>query len=209
MVRVKILLWTVLALFPLTMEGQTRQVGGEFLYYSDADMSPKEAFAAAIENARVQALAKEFGTLIIQDIKQQESEVDGRVNNYFMLLSSAEVKGEWIEDLEKPKTEIVETMPDGMLVIKASVKGRAKPVGNEAADFEVLLLRNGTDKRFAGTDFVEGDKMYMFFKAPANGYMAAYLIDETQMVSCLLPHESSAGGQQQVDRNKEYVFFSK
>ncbi len=191
-------------LLPLTIGADTRKVSGEYTYYSDPNMSPKEAMAAAIENARIQALAKEFGMLISQSTISMEN-MDSQ---FFSQLSASEVKGEWLEDTEKPEAKIIETTDEGMLVILAKVEGRAREITNEAADFDALVLRNGTELRMAETDFKEGDKLYLYFKAPTDGYMAAYLIDESQNVFCLLPHEDDGDGQQPVVHGKEYVFFS-
>lgn len=192
-------------MFPVILYSQTREVSGTYTYYADPNQSPKESMAAAIEQARIAAMGKEFGTLITQDVLSQED----NESSYFMMLSNAEVKGEWIEDLKEPETKIVDTTKEGVLVIEAKVKGRAQAVKNEAAEFEALALRNGTDKqRFVSTDFKEGDKLYLYFKAPVDGYVAAYLIDEQQRAFCLLPHESRSDGQQPVVHDKEYVFFS-
>ena len=195
----------LLSFFCLTAVAQTKNISMSITYYGDPNVSPKEAMAAAIEQARIAALGKEFGTLITQDILSQED----NENSYFMQMSNAEVKGEWIEDTEKPEAKIVDTTPEGVLIIEAKVKGRAQALKNEAADFEALALRNGTDKNlFASTDFKSDDKLYLYFKAPADGFVAAYLIDEQQRVLCLLPHESSSTGLQPVTHDKEYVFFS-
>ena len=204
MQKVCFMIW--LAVLPLFLFAQkVREVSGTYTYYGDPNQSPKEAMAAAIENARIAALGKEFGTLITQDILSRED----NESSYFMQLSSAEVKGEWIEDLSKPEAKIVDTTPEGVLVIEAKVKGRALAVKNKAAEFEALALRNGTDwQRFADTDFKEGDKLYLYFKSPVDGYVAAYLIDEQQRAFCLLPHENSSDGQQPVTHDKTYIFFS-
>lgn len=195
----------LLAVLCLTATAQTKEVGETIIYYADPNQSPKEAMAAAIEQARIAAIGKEFGTLITQDVLSRED----NESSYFMMLSNAEVKGEWIEDLKKPEARIVDTTPEGVLVIEAKVKGRAQALKHEAAEFEALALRNGTDRqRFASTDFKEGDRLYLYFKAPADGYVAAYLIDEQQRAFCLLPHESRSDGQQPVEHDKDYVFFS-
>ena len=192
------------ALLSLTIGAQTSKVSGEYTYYSDPNMSPKEAMAAAIENARVQAIAKEFGTLITQSTLH----IEDMDSQSFSLLNASEVKGEWLEDTEKPEAKIVDTTTEGVLVIKAKVEGKIRPITNEAAEFDALVLRNGTEISKAQTDFKSGDKMYLYFKAPTDGYVAAYLIDESQTAYCLLPHENDSDGQQQVKHGKEYVFFS-
>ena len=198
----------LIVLFPIAISAQTRKVSGEYTYYGNQNQSIKEAKAAAIEHARVKALAKEFGTLIIQDFIQEEERKGDKEQSYVMLMSAAEVKGEWIEDLKKPEVKVIDITEDGVIVVKAKVEGKARAIENDVPDFDVLTLRNGTSKRYANTDFKDDDKLYLYFKAPADGYVAAYLIDEQQMVTCLIPHEGDSDGQQPVKHDKEYIFFS-
>lgn len=197
-----------LSLLPLALLGQkVCEVSGTYTYYGDPNQSVKEVRAAAIEHARVRAIAKEFGTLLTQSTLQQESIKNGQEQSDLMQLNAAEVKGEWLEDLKEP--EIVrEELVDGMLVIEARVKGRARGISSEAADFEVLTLRNGTEKKFADTNFREGDDLFLYFRAPVDGYVAVYLVDEQQQAFCLLPYSGDSDGQQPVEHGREYVFFS-
>ena len=204
----KTALIAILSCMLLTLCAQTRKISGTYIYYADPSMSVKEAKAAAIENARVQALAKEFGTLIVQSTLSQEQQKQGRENSYFMQLNTSEVKGEWIEDTKEPEAVITATLPDDVMVIEATVHGKARPISNEAAEFETMVLRNGTEQRFAATNFKNGDDLYLYFKSPANGYVAVYLIDESQTAYCLLPYANDPNGQQPVEHGKEYVFFS-
>ena len=198
-----------LLLLPLALFAQTRKVGGQpYTYYADPDISMKQAKQAAIENARIQSIAREFGTDVTQMTQQQESLVDGRENSFFMQLSSLEVKGEWLEDIAEPKVEFVETLKDGMSVIKATVWGKARGLSNEAAAFEATMLRNGVTKRYAATDFKSGDDLYVLFRTPVKGYVAIYLADESQKVFRILPYQFSQSGFYAVEADKDYVFFS-
>lgn len=192
---------------PLALCAQTKKVSGTYTFYGDPNMSVKEVRAAAIENARVQALAAEFGTLVTQSTVGQESLKNGREDSYFMQMNAAEVKGEWLEDLKEPEI-LREELANGVLLIEARVSGRARAISNEAVDFETLVLRNGTEKRYADTRFTDGDDMYLYFRAPADGYVAVYLVDESQTAFCLLPYGGDNDGQQPIVHNKEYVFFS-
>jgi len=183
-----------LSLLPLALLGQkVCEVSGTYTYYGDPNQSVKEVRAAAIEHARVQALAEKFGTLLTQNTIQQESIKNGQEHSDLMQLNAAEVKGEWLEDLREPEI-LREELVDGMLVIEARVKGRARAISSEAVDFEVLTLRNGTEKRFADTSFRAGDDLFLYFKSPVDGYVDVYLVD--------------GDGQQPVEHGKEYVFFS-
>ena len=206
MQKVCFTIWMLM--LPLLLYSQkVCEVSGTYTYYGDPNMSIKEVRAAAIEHARVRAIAKEFGTLLTQSTIQQESVKNGQEQSDLMQLNAAEVKGEWLEDLKEP--EIVrEELVDGMLVIEARVKGRARGISSEAADFEVLTLRNGMEKKFADTNFREGDDLYLYFRAPVDGYVAVYLVDEQQQAFCLLPYSGDGDGQQPVEHGKEYVFFS-
>lgn len=195
-------------LCPLSLWGQKiKTISGEYTYYADPNMSVKEATAAAIENARLQAIAQEFGTLLTQNTQQQDVVANDRESNFFMQLNSMEVKGEWIRDVDEPETTR-EILDDGMLVIKARVKIEARGISNEATEFDVKVLRNGTDLRFVDTNFKGNDDLYLYLKTPVDGYVAVYLIDETPTAYCLLPYSCDDDGQQPVKRNKENVFFS-
>jgi hypothetical protein len=200
-----VIIASVLCVHPV--QAQVKKVSGTYKYYGDPNMSVKEVKAAAIENARIQALASEFGTLFTQNTLQEEDLKDGKEHSTFMQMNAAEVKGEWLEDLKDPEI-LSEELVNGALVVEVRVTGRARAISNETVEFETLTLRNGTTKRHADTNFMEGDDMYLYFKAPVDGYVAVYLIDETQTVSCLIPHEDDGDGQQPVEHGKEYIFFS-
>ena len=202
------LLFTLLLLISIPVSSQVRKVSGVYTYYSEPTQSPKDAFAAAIENARVKALAKEFGTIVSQNLLINEERHNDKETNLVMQLSMAEVKGEWLEDIREPETKILATMNDGSMVIEASVQGRARAIGNESVDFQALALRNGTEAKFASTNFKSGDNMYLLFNAPIDGYVAVYLVDEQKMANCLLPYPSDDDGQQAVEHGREYIFFS-
>lgn len=193
---------------PLLLWGQNvKTINGEYTYYADPNMSVKEATMAAIEYARLQAIAREFGTLLTQNTQQQDMVTNDRESNFFMQLNSMEVKGEWIRDVDEPKTTS-EILSDGTLAIKAKVKIEARAISNAATDFDVKVLRNGTDLRFVDTNFKKDDELYLYLKTPVDGYVAVYLIDETPTAYCLLPYGNDDDGQQPVKRNKENVFFS-
>lgn len=197
----------IILFFPLTLCAQrVQKVCGEYTYYAEASQSPNEAKRAALEAARLQALAEAFGTVVSQSNVQKETSVDGKEHSYFSSLSATEVKGEWLEDIGEPVYEV--SFVQDMLVVKCKVCGRARALSNEAADFTATVLRNGTEARFADTDFHDGDDLFLLFRSPASGYVAVYLVDETPAAYCLLPYINNTDGRQFVEHDKEYVFFS-
>lgn len=181
-------------------------VTGEYTYYGDDNTTPKEARRLALEGARLDALAKAFGTTVTQSLVSDETVKDGKESNFFKSYSETEVKGEWLADNGEPEYK-VSYDNDGNIVMYCKVKGRARALSNEAPDFEVAVLRNGTELRHADTRFRSGDDMRLYFKAPVDGYIAVYLCGDDRMAYTLLPYSTSSVGCVKVKRGQEYVFF--
>lgn len=201
------LLVLISLIFPLTLCAQrVQKVCGEYTYYAEGNQSPNEAKRLALEGAKLEALAREFGTVISQSTTQKETAADGKESSYFSQLSASEVKGEWLEDVGEAEYEI--SFVQEMLVVKCRVCGKARELSNDAVEFTATVLRNGTEARFADTDFRGGDDMFLLFRAPVDGYVAVYLVDETPVAYCLLPYMADADGQQPVKHGEEYIFFS-
>lgn len=182
-----------------------RKVCGEYLYYVPSTQSLEQAKLVALERAKLQALADEFGTIVSQTNSTVIENQNGKTDSRFFSLSGSEVKGEWLENTKEPEFEI--SYEKNMLVIRCSVCGRARELKNTSVDFKAMLLRNGTSEKFASGEFRDGDNLYLLFQAPVDGYVAAYLIDDTPTAFCLLPYQNDQDGQQRVRHGEEYIFF--
>lgn len=191
----------------ITSEAQRVQtLTGKATYYGDDNDSPASAKRKALEMARIDAMAREFGTVLSQTTLQRNEALNGNEDNFFATLSSTEVKGEWIADAGEPHYS-VELDGDGHYVVTCRVTIKARALSNKAADFYAEVLRNGLTKKHAATDFRSGDEMFLSFTSPVDGYMAAYLVCGSDVMT-LLPYLSSASGKCKVNRNQNYVFFS-
>lgn len=178
---------------------------GEYTLHGDGRLSPADCKRLALENARVEALRNEFGTIVSQDVMATESDRDDA--SRFLALTSSEVKGEWLGDIGEPKYDI-NLDSNGNLVVKCTVKGRARRLSNEAPEFDAKVLRNGTDpKRFADTNFRDKDDLFVYFSAPVAGYLNIYLADETGTVYCMLPYPRSDVSEIKTKRGYDYIFF--
>lgn len=194
-------------MFPLMAFAQkTKKVCGEYIYYAPSTQSLEDAKYTALERAKLQALADEFGTVITQSNSTVMTMENGKTDSRFFSLSGSEVKGEWIENVGEPEYEI--TFEQNMLVIKCAVCGRAREIQNSTVDFTAKILRNGTEEKFVSSEFHDGDNMYLYFQSPVDGYVAAYLIDESPTAFCLLPYQADSDGQQFVKHGEPYVFFA-
>ena len=186
---------------------RTEKVYAEYIYHAPENISLEEAKRIALERAKIQAIADEFGTIVSQSNTTLVSNRNGESSSDFFSLGGSEVKGEWIETIGKPEYDI--NYEQGMLVVKAMVSGCIREIVSAQIDLRAEVLCNGTDLKFARTDFKSGDDLYLYFQSPVNGYLAVYLLDEvSQMVYCLLPYKSSSEAVTPIEKDKPYIFFS-
>lgn len=183
-------------------------VSGESTYYDDGTKSKSECVRLAAEQARINALARKFGTIVSQDILQTDRIAGNREQNDFLALTSSEVRGEWIADVGEPEYEFSHDSKSN-LIVHCKIRGKAKEITNSAAPFEARVLRNGTDLRNADNIFRDGDDMFLHFRTSADGYLAVFLEDEAKDVYLLLPYPRDPKSRLPVIKDKDYVFFSR
>lgn len=183
-----------------------KTVSGEYTLLGDGRLSVSEAKRMAAQNARIEALRKEFGTIVSQDLMQSDVMHGSEQKSHFLSLSSSEVKGEWLGDIGEPEFTTSLDSNDN-IVVTCRVKGKAKPISNKSTDFEAVVLRNSTDKRNGAIHFNHRDDMYLYFSAPVNGYLTVFLADETGEVYCLLPYSNGDVNEIKTKKGYDYIFF--
>lgn len=190
----------ICATIPVTAQ-KVKTVECEYTYHAPENITLEQAKRTAIERARIQAIADEFGTNISQTniTNISSAKVD------FQSIGMSEVNGEWLEDLSEP--EMAVDFIDGMFVITVRVKGKARELTRAQADCVVRVLRNGKEDRFESETFFSGDQFYISFHSPANGYIAAYLSDGKGTVSCLLPYPNQTDANYPIKANRRYLLF--
>lgn len=190
---------TVFAQKPKTVEGR-------YTYYVPDDVSLREARNTALYRAQIQAIADEFGTIVSQSNITRIENTNGHSNANFLSLGSSDVKGEWIETIGQPVYDVV--YEQDMLVVTCQVKGVVWEIVSAKVDYMAKVLRNGIEDKYEDDTFKDGDDLYMSFIAPVSGYLAVYLVDADDKVSCLLPYPGQLEGIYPVKSNQRYVFFS-
>lgn len=204
----KVVILLMIAVFPALFYAQERRVRGEYTYYAPQNVSLETAKITAIEQARVQALAAEFGTLIDETILTTRKNENGRSSVNMLALGESTVKGEWLKDTSEPETSV--SYEDGFLMVTARVWGLARSIESVPIVINVKVLKNGTLDRYEyrGEQFRNGDELFLSFKTPAQGYLAVYLMDEKGDAYCMLPYAGDTDGMFEVKANKPYVLFS-
>lgn len=204
----KISLLLILVVFVGSILAQkVKNVSATYTYYAPENISVEVAKRTALERAKIEAIANEFGTIVSQSNSTVISNRNGETNSQFYSFGGSDVKGEWIETVEEPKYEI--QYSDKTLIIKCSVKGKAREIETAIIEFVSKPLRNGTDLKFESTEFHDGDDLYLYFQTPTSGYLAVYLLDEAaQIVYSVLPYKKQSIAAVPIDADKKYIFFS-
>ncbi|MGM9869791.1 MAG: DUF4384 domain-containing protein [Sodaliphilus sp.] len=190
----------------IAFASKLKTVEATYVYHAPANQSPEEAMKIALERAKIQAIADEFGTLVSQEnttiVKNGN---DGSTTSFFSL-GTSDVRGEWIETIGEPKCEV--QFVNNMMVVTISVKGKAREITAAKVNFVAQTLRNHPNSADASTDFRDGNDMYLHFRSPVAGYVAVYLLPGDGNAFCLLPYQRMTTGIQAVNANDDYVFFS-
>lgn len=180
-------------------------VEGEYTYHAPENVTIEEAKRTAIDRAKIQALADAFGTTVSQHNSTIVDNRNGSSSINFHSIGGSDVKGEWLETIGEPAISI--SYEKDMLVVKVSIKGRAREIKTASIDLHTAILRNGTDEKYVSTEFKDGDDMYLSFLSPVNGYLSVYLVDAEHNAYCLLPYRAQQEGIYRVEANRHYLFF--
>ena len=187
---------------------RTAKVSATYTFYAPETMSVEEAKRVALDRAKIQAIADEFGTVVSQSTTTVISNKNGESDTQFFALGGSDVRGEWIETIGNPDYQL--QFENHYLVVTCSVKGKAREITSAKIEFSATTLRNGTELRFGDVNFRDGDDLYLYFQSPINGYLAVYLLDEvSQTVYCILPYKAQTFSAYPVMANREYVMFSR
>lgn len=187
---------------------KTAKVSATYTYYAPETMSVEEAKRVALDRAKIQAIADEFGTIVSQSTSIVITNKNGESDTQFFAIGGSDVKGEWIETIGNPEYQL--NFESHFLVVTCSVKGKAREITSTKVEFTAKTLRNGTELRFENVNFRDGDDLYLYFQSTTNGYLATYLLDElSQTVYCVLPYKAQTFSAYPIVANKEYVLFSR
>ena len=196
-----------LCLLPICGFAQkSKTVSGEYVYHVPENVGLEEAKRTAVERAKIQLIADNFGTVVHQSNATLVRNIDGDSQIDFLSAGGSEVRGEWIETIGTPAFSTA--IENDHLVVTVDIKGKIREIASAKVEIKTLTLRNGVEEKFESTSFRNGDDIFLSFATPVGGYVAAYLVDE-ERAFCLLPYLTQTDGNLRVNANTEYTFFSK
>ncbi len=187
-------------------DSKTKDVKGTYQYYVPRHIARDQAEQIALERAMIEAIAREFGTVLSLNTQMDmRSSKKGESVDFYSSASSL-VKGEWVETIGEPKFGLFLDGDD--IVVTCEVRGRAREVNRAQAQLDVRVLRNSTGDDAESNAFISGDKCFLAFITPVDGYLTVYLEGEDNSVFRMLPFYAQSNPTQQVKANTRYVFFA-
>lgn len=196
--------------FMPVMAQRVEKVTGEYTYVitENDNITLREAKRKCLELAKASAIRGKFGELITSDVIDSNVETNGEsTSSYYWENTVAMAKGEWLGDTEKPELDI--SYDNGQLVFKAKVEGMAREIVQSKADLKWEIMKDGNDKKVVAQSFDSGERAYISFRSPSDGFVAVYLIVGDDETSCLLPYPKDADGRFSVKGGRNYLFFDK
>ena len=194
----------LLLLFAATLQAQrVATVCGEYRYTVPDEIPLNRAKQIAIDKARNEAIANEFGQVVSQStnttIHSSGTQSSVQSDSY----ASTESKAIWLSDTKEPEVSIA--YENDVMVITASVCGKARELKTAEVELRMQVLNNG----FESNQFRSNDKVSILFKSPVSGYVAIFFRDDNAgIISCMLPYENEDGTAREVKSNKEYTYLS-
>ena len=179
---------------------------GTYTYYAPSNLTLDQAKSIALERAKTQIIANNFGTVVgVMNHTRVENEA-GDSSISFLSLGESEVKGEWIETLGKPVFQI--SYQENLQVVKVTIRGMIREIVASVLPLEVRVLRNGISDRYESDSFRDGDEFYLSFKSPVDGYVSVFLYGKDG-VNRLIPLKHEKAGSRSVEAGIREVFFAR
>jgi hypothetical protein len=189
---------------------------GKYQMLIENSITRDQAKRIAIERARIDALRREFGEIVVQgNSTYLRSTGNGDLQsstNAFNFMSETLVNGEWVSDIKEPIINYTTRTSgaDEEQWIKVEVYGYVRALEAVVHNCKVKtlscpMITCGT------TTYNHGQSFYLAFQSPVSGYLAVYLDSpEEQRTFKILPYSRMAGNSSiPIEADKLYIFFDK
>ena len=191
-------------LLAITIQAQhVTTVCGEYRYIVPGEIPLNRAKQIAIDKARNEAIANEFGQVVSQSTTTTIHTSDTKSEIQSDSYASTESKAIWLSDTREPEVSI--SYENDVMVITASVCGKARELKTAEVELRMQVVSNGIETE----RFRNNEKVAIRFKSPVNGYVSIFFRDDNAgMIYCMMPYENEDGTAREVKSNKEYTYLS-
>lgn len=208
----KLLLFIILCSFLTAFSQKQKKATGKYqINLSKSEYSENEACEACKELARINAIEKVFGTVMIQGnsttIRNTRSGKEVQTDQIFNMIAETYVNGDWIKTINESCDRFIY---EDDFWIKCEVKGVVKELTEAQVDIAVKPL-DCEETTCVTSEFQEGEDFYVYLKSAAPGYISVYLSDG-QIAQRIFPYRDMPEDQLngvKVKADQEYILFSK
>lgn len=206
MKRIAVLL-VAISMFGQLLAQKVKNISGEYQVRVERNQTIEEAYKYVLEQAKIKAMADEFGTSIsssnLTSISNESGGDGSKTKMNFQSFSDSFVNGEWLETLTPP--EYQEHFVNGELWIKCTVHGKAREVNKPVPGFVAETL---TCPRLncRSTEFRNHEDFYIRFQSPVKGYLSVYL-DDGANAQMLLPYRGMNASYFEILADQSYILF--
>jgi hypothetical protein len=201
-----VLLAVLIALNSVSIaQNKPEKVSGTFKMKIESYMSDDQAKFVSLEQARLQAMADEFGTKISQSTSSRiESSNQSGTNTRFSSIANSFVNGIWLDDSKDPEFQFFTAGDERW--IACTVQGNAKRTTKKDIDFIAKPL-SCPEPGCVKQDFKNREQFYFYFRSPIAGFLSLYVDDESNC-QMILPYQSMKSSTFIIEPDKDYIFFS-
>jgi hypothetical protein len=197
----------------ISLSQEIQKIKAEGIAYFKTDLSEKQMFQEALENARIAALEKAFGTAVSNEnsllIKNNQVGTKVTVEQRFISYGKTKVYGEILSNNSEPiyTWKIV----DGIKTLYCNIDVQVRQLDENRPNFSCKILDCDNNASNCESDvFKNMSHMYVSFNAGNSGYLYLFLEDE-QGFYCLLPYKNLPDSMRNgypIERTKTNIFFS-
>jgi hypothetical protein len=184
-------------------------VQGSYTLQLGRSQTMEELESQCIEQAKLMAIAREFGTSISETTVSSSTDVNGKADNQFTVLTRTSVKGEWLQDETSPK--LTWECHENSMQVTAQVYGYVREFPKSGKTEISFYACSAGDPTRAKTEFNHGESLQAFFKSSSNGYLSIYYIDHNKHTAQrLFPAATMASANHiAVQADKEFIVFNR
>ena len=169
----------------------------------------EETELLCIEQAKLFAIAAEFGTVVSETTISNIKDENGKVDDQFTVLSRTTVKGEWVVDTAAPEIQWV--CQNSLLSVTVTVNGKIRGLsksGKSNVNFYTCTNASPDVEKYT---FKEGENLYASFQSSKDGYLSLFYVDYSSMtIQRLLPANSGDNlDALQINADQKYILFDR
>jgi hypothetical protein len=205
----------------LAQKVKTVNVSGKAEILMEDAFNIGEIKRRAVDMARIDALEKAFGRVIVQGTNTYIENKDTGERTLTTIkmnsIANSMVRGEMLREQVNKLEWFIREKPGSRgkeqeLWLLCEISGEAREVTGTQVNFEAFTMKCDDPLRCKTEVFSNEERMYLAFQSPVNGFLSVFMEDrEDEMVYRIFPYSRMSGEFESavpIRADVEYIFFS-